>query len=94
MPSPGCETSTPAFGLALADRPYSLPTRWNDAQIVVNDAVLIEPPYTIDNLKVLPGKEQSLASVRRIMDQYHQRKKNAAPARAPVATPIAPRKGG
>ncbi|KAK3208003.1 hypothetical protein GRF29_96g1143913 [Pseudopithomyces chartarum] len=71
-----------------------LPTRWSDAQIVVNDAVLIEPPYTIDNLKVLPGKEQSLASVRRIMDQYHQRKKNAAPARAPVATPIAPRKGG
>lgn len=94
MPSPGCETSTPGFGLALADRPCSLPTRWSDAQIVVNDAVLIEPPYTIDNLKVLPGKEQSLASVRRIMDQYHQRKKNAAPARAPVATPIAPRKGG
>ena len=93
MPSPDCETSTPGSGPALADRPCSLPTRWNDAQIVVNDAVLIEPPYTVDNLKAPPGKEQSLASVRRIMDNYHQRKKTAA-TRAPVATPIAPRKGG
>lgn len=93
MPSPGCEPNTPCLRRPLADPKRSLPTRWNDAQIVVNDAVLIEPPYTVDNLKAPPGKEQSVASVRRIMDNYYQRKKNAGP-RAPVATPIAPRKGG
>lgn len=75
-----------------ADRSYSLPTRWADARIVVNDAVIIDPPYTVDNLSAPAGKEQSVASVRRILENY-QRKKGTG-ARAPVATPIAPRKGG
>lgn len=71
----------------------SLPTRWADAQIVVNDAVLIQPPYTVECLKAPPGKEQSVAQVRKIMENYYQRKKTAG-TRAPVAMPIAPRKGG
>ncbi|KAJ4347256.1 uncharacterized protein N0V89_011196 [Didymosphaeria variabile] len=70
-----------------------LPTRWADAQIVVNDAVLINPPYTVDNLAAPAGKERSVDQVRKILENYYQRKKNAG-ARAPVATPIAPRKGG
>ncbi|KAK7187356.1 hypothetical protein DPSP01_002484 [Paraphaeosphaeria sporulosa] len=70
-----------------------LPTRWADAQIVVNDAVLINPPYTVDNLAAPAGKEQSVAQVRKILENHYQRKKNAG-SRAPVATPIAPRKGG
>ena len=71
--------------------PCSLPTRWNDAQIIVNDAVIIEPPYTVENIK---GKEQSVQQVRKIVENYYQRKKAGGGARAPVATPIAPRKGG
>ncbi|KAF1963528.1 hypothetical protein CC80DRAFT_486897 [Byssothecium circinans] len=71
----------------------TLPTRWADAQIVVNDAVLVQPPYTVDSIKAPAGKEQSVAMVRKIMEQFFQRKK-AAGNRASVATPIAPRKGG
>jgi len=71
----------------------SLPTRWADTKIVVNDAVLVLPPYTIENLQAPPGKEQSLAHVRKIMQAHFERKKTAG-NRAPVATPIAPRKGG
>lgn len=71
----------------------TLPTRWADAQIVVNDAVLVQPPYTVESIKAPAGKEQSVAQVRKIMEQFFQRKKSAG-NRAPVATPIAPRKGG
>ncbi|KAF2640061.1 hypothetical protein P280DRAFT_469774 [Massarina eburnea CBS 473.64] len=71
----------------------TLPTRWADAHIVVNDAVLVLPPYTVDSIKAPAGKEQSVAMVRKIMEQFFQRKK-AAGNRASVATPIAPRKGG
>ena len=93
MPSLACESSGPPGMLTAANLPCSLPSRWNDADIVVNDAVIIKPPYSVDDLKAPSGKEQSVASVRRILDMHYQRKKNAG-ARAPVATPIAPRKGG
>lgn len=71
----------------------TLPTRWADNKIVVNDAVLIVPPYTTDCLQAPPNKEQAIAHVRKIMEAHFQRKKSAG-SRAPVATPIAPRKGG
>ncbi|KAF1973375.1 hypothetical protein BU23DRAFT_464965 [Bimuria novae-zelandiae CBS 107.79] len=71
----------------------TLPSRWADTRIIVNDAVIIDPPYTLENLSAPPGKEQSVAMVRKILDNYYSRKTNAG-ARAPVTTPIAPRKGG
>ncbi|KAF2735388.1 hypothetical protein EJ04DRAFT_576183 [Polyplosphaeria fusca] len=73
----------------------TLPTRWHNTEIVVNDAVVIRAPYSVDDAKAGQGKEQSLAHVKKIMENYYSRKK--APAgnnRAAVATPIAPRKGG
>lgn len=74
----------------------SLPTRWANAQIIVNDSVIIQPPYTLDNIRAPADKAQSEAHVRKIVEHYYQRKKTAgggAP-RAQVAMPIAPRKGG
>ncbi|KAF2877840.1 anticodon-binding domain-containing protein [Massariosphaeria phaeospora] len=72
----------------------TLPTRWHGSQIVVNDAVLIDSPYNLDSLKAPAGKEQSVDRVRKILDNHYQRKKATVSNRAPVATPIAPRKGG
>ncbi|KAF2478095.1 uncharacterized protein BDR25DRAFT_299807 [Lindgomyces ingoldianus] len=72
----------------------TLPTRWAEPSIVVNDSVMIDPPYTVENLRANKDKAQSLAHVRKILESYYQRKKSSAPNRAPVATPIAPRKGG
>lgn len=73
-----------------------MPTRWADTAIVVNDAVLIQPPYTLDSIKAPSDKAQSEAHVRKVVEHYYQRKKGASggAARAPVAMPIAPRKGG
>lgn len=77
-----------------ANTRYSLPTRWADTQIVVNDSVLLQPPYTVDSLKASADKGQSLAHVRKVLESFYQKKKGPSANRAPVATPIAPRKGG
>jgi hypothetical protein len=72
-----------------------MPTRWSGHDIVVNDAVIISPPYALDNIKAASGKEQSLGHVKKIVENYYQRKKTVTGNnRVPVATPIAPRKGG
>jgi hypothetical protein len=80
---------------APADAISSLPTRWADAQIVVNDAVLIQPPYTLENIKAPADKAQSEAHVRKVVEHFYRSKKGGSggAARAPVAM-IAPRKGG
>ncbi|RII18050.1 hypothetical protein CUC08_Gglean002138 [Alternaria sp. MG1] len=75
----------------------TLPTRWADTQIVVSDSVLIQAPYTLDNIKAPSDKQQAENHVRKVVERFYQRKKGAASggaARAPVAVPNAPRKGG
>jgi protein LSM12 len=82
------------YSIALAND-NSLPTRWHGTDIIVNDAVIICAPYGVEYAKAGPGKEQSLAHVKKIMENYNLRKKTSTgDTRAPVATPIAPRKGG
>ncbi|EUC49825.1 hypothetical protein COCMIDRAFT_1452 [Bipolaris oryzae ATCC 44560] len=74
----------------------TLPTRWADTQIVVSDSVLIQAPYTLDSIRAPADKAQAEKHVRKIVEHYYQRKKGgqAGIARAPVAVPNAPRKGG
>ncbi|KAF2848233.1 hypothetical protein T440DRAFT_174076 [Plenodomus tracheiphilus IPT5] len=75
----------------------TLPTRWADTQIIVSDSVLIQAPYTLENIKAPADKVQAENHVRKVVEHYYQRKKGASSggaARAPVALPIAPRKGG
>lgn len=74
----------------------SLSTRWADTSIVVNDNVLIQPPYALDNVKFSADKRTSGDYVKKVVEHYYTSKKggNATAPRAPVATPIAPRKGG
>ncbi|KAF2195256.1 hypothetical protein K469DRAFT_6416 [Zopfia rhizophila CBS 207.26] len=73
----------------------TLPTRWHETKIIINDAVLLAPPYTLNDLRADEDKAQSKAHIRKILENYYQRKKaSQGTGRAPVATPIAPRKGG
>ncbi|KAK8227269.1 anticodon-binding domain-containing protein [Phyllosticta capitalensis] len=74
----------------------TLPARWHEQSIVINDAVILGPPYTINDLKAGEGKEMTLAHIRKIMESHLARKKAAGqqPQRPGVATPIPPRKGG
>lgn len=74
---------------------HRLPTRWHDQTIIVNEAVMLGPPYTVNDLKAAEGKERNIELIRKIMEGHAARKKNAQGANKPgVATPIPPRKGG
>ncbi|KAK7552654.1 anticodon-binding domain-containing protein [Phyllosticta citricarpa] len=75
----------------------TLPARWHEQSIVINDAVILGPPYTINDLRAGEGKEMTLAHIRKIMESHLAKKKAVAgqqPQRPGVATPIPPRKGG
>lgn len=73
----------------------TLPTRWHDTSIIVNDAVIISKPYTLEDCRASMDNQKSLPHVRKILENFFARKKNPQGANRPaVATPIAPRKGG
>ncbi|KAH7118961.1 anticodon-binding domain-containing protein [Dendryphion nanum] len=75
----------------------TLPARWADTAIVVNDNVMINAPYTLNDIKTAAGSAQSKAHVQKVVDSFYQRKKASQgtnSTRPPAATPIAPRKGG
>ncbi|KAK7533045.1 anticodon-binding domain-containing protein [Phyllosticta citribraziliensis] len=74
----------------------TLPARWHEQSIVINDAVILGPPYTLNDLKAGEGKEMTLAHIRKIMESHLAKKKASGgqPQRPGVATPIPPRKGG
>ncbi|KAH6644158.1 anticodon-binding domain-containing protein [Boeremia exigua] len=57
----------------------TLPTRWANDQIVVNDAVLVQPPYTLDSVRAPAGKEQSVIQVKKILERHFQKKATATP---------------
>ncbi|KAK7531005.1 uncharacterized protein J3D65DRAFT_312661 [Phyllosticta citribraziliensis] len=76
----------------------SLPVRWHEQSIVIDDAVILGPPYTLNNLKAGEGKEMTLAHIRKIMESHLAKKKASGqqPQRPGIATvtPIPPWKGG
>ncbi|KAF2455428.1 anticodon-binding domain-containing protein [Lineolata rhizophorae] len=81
-----------------------LPSRWHGQDIIVNDAVIIKPPYNDSNCVCPPDKQRDLDQVRKHLAGFYAKKKVATSAgaaakqqggnRPGVATPIPPRKGG
>ncbi|KAF3035080.1 hypothetical protein E8E12_000118 [Didymella heteroderae] len=57
----------------------TLPTEWHQQDIVVNQAVLIKPPYTLDSIKAPAGKEQSVIQVKKILERHFQKKAATTP---------------
>jgi len=85
----------------------TLPTRWHDTDIIVNDAVIISKPYTLDDCRAPSDKQQSIPHIKKVLENFFAKKRTGAGpqpgqqtqgqgqnARVSVATPIAPRKGG
>jgi len=69
----------------------SLPTRWNENTIIVNNNVRIDPPYRIDDCKAQKDKKQAEAHIKKVLAGYYERK---PASKAPAVTPALPRKGG
>ena len=58
---------------------------------------MIQAPYTVNDIRAPSDKAQALAHIRKVVENYYQRKKGGSsggPTRASVAVPNAPRKGG
>jgi hypothetical protein len=58
---------------------------------------MIKAPYAVNDIRAPSDKAQAVTHIRKIVEAYYQRKKGASSggaARAPVAVPNAPRKGG
>ncbi|KAF2101923.1 hypothetical protein NA57DRAFT_73360 [Rhizodiscina lignyota] len=76
----------------------TLPTRWHENNIVVNDNVMIKPPYRLEDCAANKDHQHSLQHVKKILEAYYAKKKvpqgGTSAARPGVATPIPPRKGG
>ena len=74
-----------------------LPTRWHENSIVVNDNVMIRPPYRLEDCAAGKDNQHSLQHVKKILEAYLAKRKatqGGTAARPGVATPIPPRKGG
>jgi len=87
----------------------TLPTRWNDKQIIINDSVILDAPYSPSDLKAPKEKQYTVPQIKRVVEGYWSKKSSGKPqntnnakpqqnaggnSRPGVATPIPPRKGG
>ncbi|KAF2807765.1 uncharacterized protein BDZ99DRAFT_464678 [Mytilinidion resinicola] len=85
----------------------TLPCRWHNTDIIVNDAVRISKPYSLEDCKAPQEKQQSIPHVKKVLENFFAKKRSGAGPqqgqqpqgqaqnpRVSVATPIAPRKGG
>ena len=80
----------------------SLPARWADQTIVVNDSVLIEAPYKQENVKGPKDKQPAVVQIKKVLDGYYQKKRGTPPpqqqqplqGKPAPAVPVPQRKGG
>ncbi|KAF2426205.1 hypothetical protein EJ08DRAFT_700117 [Tothia fuscella] len=60
----------------------TLPSRWNDKQIIVNESVIVEPPYGVANCKAPAAKEVALTQVKKVVEGFWAKRKGGAGAGA------------
>ncbi|KAF2670869.1 hypothetical protein BT63DRAFT_423150 [Microthyrium microscopicum] len=84
----------------------TLPVRWNNQQIVVNDAVVVNPPYAVEDCRAPKDKQAAESQIKRVLEGFYAKKKGGhvgsnanSGANTPVPggnrpVPALPRKGG
>lgn len=71
-----------------------MPVRWHNQEIVVYDAVIIAPPYRIEDCKGTKDKQETLIRVRKVLEGERKKLKEREERERKVATPAGSRKGG
>jgi hypothetical protein len=46
----------------------------------VNDSVVIDPPYSVNDTKAPPDKRSALPQIKKVVEGFWQKKKKTAPA--------------
>jgi len=68
-----------------------LRSRWNGQQIIVNETVIIEPPYQLENMKAPSRYQQALEQAKKIASGFWAKKRGASSG---TATPVGNGAGG
>lgn len=65
-----------------------MPTRWHEQAIIVSDAVIISPPYRLEDCKAPKEKQQALNQVKKVLEGTRRKIANSTPVTGGI------RKGG
>ena len=71
-----------------------MPIRWHNQQMIVHDAVIISPPYGVEDCKCPKDKQEVLNRVRKVLEGERKKLREKEERDRKAATPVGPRKGG
>lgn len=87
-----------AYVPSLTSRFYSnMPVRWHNKQMIVHDAIIIAPPYRVEDCKGSKDKVEVLNRVKKVLEGERRKlteKREKEERERKAATPVVPRKGG
>lgn len=72
----------------------NLPIRWHNQEMIVHDAVIISPPYRVEDCKGAKDKHEVLNRVRKVLEGERRKLKEREESERKATPPAAPRKGG
>ena len=71
-----------------------MPIRWHKTEMIVHDAVIIPPPYRVEDCKGASNKQEVLNRVRKVLEGERRKLKEKEDRDRKAAAPVEPRKGG
>ena len=71
-----------------------MPVRWHNQEIIVHEAVIIAPPYRVNDCKGPKDKQETLGRVRKVLEGERRKLKEKEERDRTAAIPTGPRKGG
>lgn len=71
-----------------------MPIRWHGQQMIVHDAVIIPPPYRVEDCTGAKEKQEVLIRVKKVLDGERRKLRDKEERDRKAITPVGPRKGG
>ncbi|KAK3708959.1 hypothetical protein LTR37_011123 [Vermiconidia calcicola] len=72
----------------------NMPIRWHNQEMIVHEAVIITPPYRVEDCKGAKEKQEVLNRVRKVLEGERRKLKEKEDRDRKAATPVGTRKGG
>jgi protein LSM12 len=68
--------------------------RWHNQEMIVSDAVIITPPYRVEDCRGAKDKQEVVNRVKKVLEGERRKIKDKDDRERKSATPTGPRKGG
>jgi len=72
----------------------NMPIRWHNQEMIVHEAVIIAPPYRVEDCKGAKDKQEVLNRVRKVLEGERKKLRDREERERKAVTPTGPRKGG